>query len=220
MKLEVLHLDTACVVVNKPTGVCVIPDRQGNKQTVRTLLEEQLQQKLWVLHRLDRETSGALLFAKNAQAHQILNDAFAARQISKTYWALTTGSLADTGIFAGALHKARKNRMRLAKPGEDGLAAQTRFKVLERLGNAMWLELSPHTGRQHQLRVHLSSAGCAIFGDPLYAPNEIRQATPQLMLHARSLTFVSPGSGAQTTAVAEPPAFFMSTLEKLRANKT
>jgi 23S rRNA-/tRNA-specific pseudouridylate synthase len=159
--------------------------------------------------------------ARTAEAHQVLNDAFADRSVSKTYLALVSGGPADdSGRIDVALVPARKGRMRPAQPGEAGSEASTRYRVIARYpargagqgamgqGAAALVELEPLTGRQHQIRVHARSAGWPILGDRLYASQVVRARADRLMLHAKKLRFRHPESGAEVEFEAPTPRDF------------
>ena len=176
-RLKVLFEDGRLVVIDKPPGRLTIP---GRTPEPLPCLQEQLQQerggeRLWVVHRLDRGTSGCLAFARNAEAHRTLSMAFEAQQVHKRYLALVRGQLQpDVGSFTQALSPGRKGGMRLARPGEAGKPAETRFRVLERFQGPLgspgycWVECEPLTGRLHQIRVHLGFAGHPLAVDEDY----------------------------------------------------
>jgi tRNA pseudouridine32 synthase/23S rRNA pseudouridine746 synthase len=215
--LFLIHEDDAIVVVDKPAGLCVIPARDGDPQDcLRHLVEQRLGAKAFVVHRIDRETSGVVVMAKNAAAHRALNDAFAGRETWKRYVALVAGApAAPEGVVDAALIAGRKHRVRPARAGEDGLAASTRFEVLERYARASWVAFEPRTGRQHQIRVHARCLGCPILGDRLYAPQVVRDLAPRLMLHAESLRFRHPQSGVAAEFSAPLPSDFVALRQRL-----
>jgi RluA family pseudouridine synthase len=168
------------------------------------------------VHRIDRETSGLVVMARTAEAHRALNDSFVARETAKGYVALVGGSPPSAeGLVEVPLAPARRSRMRPALAGEKGLAAATRFRVLERYAAAAFVAFEPRTGRQHQIRVHARCLGCPILGDRLYAPQVVRDLAPRLMLHAASLRFAHPRTGAELEFRAEPPADFVAVRQRL-----
>ena len=169
--------EAGLVVVDKPSGLPVVPG--GGAQPgdcVRALLERQLGAEVWVVHRLDRETSGVLLFARTPELHRELCLAFEQRRVRKTYIAFTLGTPAPReGRIETPLHPARRGKVRPALPGEDGAwDAATRYivrKHWERDGAAVaMVETHPETGRHHQIRAHLRSIGTPILFDRVYGP--------------------------------------------------
>lgn len=218
--MEILHEDSDCLVVSKPAGIAVIPGRDEQPgDALRGQLESSRGERLWVIHRLDRDTSGALVFARNEVAHRRLSMAFESREVSKEYVAWTLGMPPqESGVVDVPLHSARKGRMRPALPGEEGaLQSSTAFRVeltmATRLGVVARIEARPKTGRQHQIRVHLRSVGAALLVDPFYArreavaAGELGTGSPvlgRLTLHARRLSF--PGGGGVVSVTAPLPA--------------
>ncbi len=171
-----LYEDASMIAVSKPPGVVVIPARgEETGLCLQAALEASRGEKLWVVHRLDRDTSGVLLFARTAGEHRRLNGLFEGRQVQKRYLAWTRGAMpADEGVIDTPLHSARKGKMRPAAPNEEGaLPSRTRYRVLRRweglkCGTLCAVELSPETGRQHQIRVHLRSVDAPLVVDPVY----------------------------------------------------
>jgi tRNA pseudouridine32 synthase/23S rRNA pseudouridine746 synthase len=148
-----------------------------------------------VVHRLDMATSGLIVFARGAQAQRRLNAAFAAREVEKTYVAIVDGLIADDEGAIDLPLIADWPRRPLQKVDlESGKPALTRFRVLGRDADAQRtrVELRPHTGRAHQLRVHLLAIGHPIVGDALYAPARVRDGADRLLLHASALRFPHP----------------------------
>lgn len=166
-------------MVDKPPGLVVIPARgEPPEQSLRHVVERQIGRSVWVVHRLDRGTTGVVVFAKTDESHRRLNALFAKHEVRKKYLAFTRGlPRSDSGTISVALHTARKGKMRPAKRGEpDSLPSQTRFQVLERFHTPVFevgfLELEPRTGRSHQIRVHLRFAEAPLLVDPLYGRSE------------------------------------------------
>lgn len=217
-----LYEDAHLIAVDKPAGVTVIPARDASlAQSLRGQLEAARGETLWVVHRLDRDTSGVLLFARDAQTHRALNLQFEAHRIEKSYWALAAGApLPARSEIRLPLHAARKGRMRPALAGEaaaleahTSLAVRARWPLPDGLQIAE-LDLRPHSGRQHQLRVHLRALEAPLLGDPLYRLPEVRRpqlppgsaSPPRLALHARCIAFAHPQDGRAMHIEAELPA--------------
>jgi RluA family pseudouridine synthase len=201
----VLHLDDDVVVVSKPAGQVVIAERGGPPEAcLRRRLEEQLDRRLWVVHRIDRDASGLVVFAGNARAHRALSLAFEQRQVDKTYVAFAAGELEpERGRIDVALHAARKGKTRPARPDEPGRREAATEYVLRKTWRrddavVSLVEAHPLTGRHHQIRVHLRSVGAPLLFDPLYGRGLMPpglDGTPcgRLALHAQRLVLPIPG---------------------------
>ncbi|MHB8410457.1 MAG: RluA family pseudouridine synthase [Candidatus Acidiferrales bacterium] len=222
--LEILYSDEDLVVVNKPAGMVVHPGAGIKSGTmVNALLHEfgargELSSiggelRPGIVHRLDRETSGALLVARNDKAHRALSDQFRDRKIDKTYIALLHGRLKDdTGRIELPVSRDLHRRVRMTTRRREGRAARTDWRVRMRLAGYTFLEADLHTGRTHQIRVHFSSLGHPVVGDTLYgAPAQPKagvMALPPLgrnFLHAAHLRFVHPTTGKAVDVRAPMP---------------
>lgn len=198
--LVLLHEDDDVVAVQKPSGEPVIPARDGSAQDcVQRRLERQLGRRLWVVHRIDKDASGVVVFALNADAHRALSLAFEHRRVSKAYTAFVAGSIEPPrGRLDVPLHPARKGKTRPARPGEPGAqAATTAYATQKRWTLVSLLEVHPLTGRHHQIRVHLRAAGVPILFDPLYGRGLMPEALAgapcaRLALHARRIDLPAP----------------------------
>ena len=166
----VLVADGGLLAVDKPAGVPVIPGRtQEGPVPLQQQLERALGRKLWVVHRLDRDTSGVLLFATTAAAHRALSMAFEAGHVRKSYLALVRGAVPAPLDLDAPLAPARRSRMRVVREGEEGKPARTLVRPVQSLRDATLVEAVPLTGRTHQIRVHLLSAGHPLLVDHQYA---------------------------------------------------
>ncbi|MBC7552952.1 MAG: RluA family pseudouridine synthase [Taibaiella sp.] len=169
MKLDILYEDDDLIIVNKPAGLLVIPDRFNSElPSLNKLLETQLNQKVWVAHRLDRDTSGVICFAKNEQAHKYLSNLFMERDINKYYAGLVTGIvMPQEGRIENMLaeHPVIGGKMIVAKKGKT---AVTDYKVAEQWPLYALMQFQIHTGRTHQIRVHMQSIGHPLVCDELY----------------------------------------------------
>ena len=164
------------LAVNKPAGVLVVPGRR-EKASLRQQLEAALGQPVWIIHRLDRDTSGVLLVALDAASHRAASLAFESGSVDKHYLALVRPPLQTALLVDAPLLPARRGRMRLANAGEGGKPAQTRLRPLERYQKAGLVEAQPLTGRTHQIRLHLQAAGSPLLVDPQYGrPEAITEA--------------------------------------------
>jgi len=159
---------TGLLAVDKPAGVLVVPGRVDSGPTVRQALEAQLGRSVWVCHRLDRDTSGALIFALDADAHRAASMAFERGEATKRYLALVAGRLEQPSLVELPLVEGRKRTMRPARPGESGKPAVTQVTPLKVFAAATLVAAEPRTGRQHQIRVHLRALGHPLLFDHQY----------------------------------------------------
>jgi 23S rRNA pseudouridine955/2504/2580 synthase len=213
LRRQILHIDDALIVIDKPAGLAV----QGGSKVHRHLdgMLDALRcggERPRLVHRLDRDTSGVLLLARNATAAAHLARAFRERALAKVYWALVIGVPAESrGEIRLALAKvAGPGGERMAVDSEGGDPATTWWHVVERVGRqAAWLALQPLTGRTHQLRAHCAALGTPILGDGKYGPSappaDLGVPASALHLHARSITLPHPHGGALTITAPLPP---------------
>jgi RluA family pseudouridine synthase len=172
------------VAVDKPAGLNVIPGRDGKGPNARELLQAQLKRAVWVVHRLDRDTSGVLLFALDAATHRSVSMAFEAGEVKKRYLALVEGRVEGPLDLQFPLESGRKGRMRV---GPNGKASRTLVEPLERFEHATLVAAEPLTGRTHQIRVHLSHAGHPLLFDHQYRHTEQSALIARTPLHAARL---------------------------------
>jgi RluA family pseudouridine synthase len=215
--LTILHDDGALVAVAKPAGEPVIAARgEPPGACVQKRLERQLRHRVFVVHRIDRDASGVVVFALDAAAHRATSLAFEHRSVDKLYLAFVAGALEpDSGRLDTPLHAARKGKTRPARAGESGSqAAVTDYATRRRwaLGEHVvsMLEARPHTGRHHQIRVHLRAAEAPILFDPLYSrgrmPGVLAEAPcSRLALHAQRIELPS-ADGSARLAIEAPLA--------------
>ena len=236
--LTILWEDADFLVIDKPAGLVVHPGPGHPAQTlVNALLHHRPEvagvgdeRKAGLVHRLDRDTSGCLLVAKNDAAHRALSAQFAARTVDKAYWAFAWGHLRGSeGVFDAPIGRSTSDRQQMSSRTRHGRRAVTRWRVVETYVVAQWLEIEPETGRTHQIRVHLAEAGHPVFGDARYGggasrakgfygprqawAREAAAAATRQALHARALAFDHPRTGERLHVEAPLPP----DLEVLRA---
>jgi tRNA pseudouridine32 synthase / 23S rRNA pseudouridine746 synthase len=202
--LQILHEDAQIIVIDKPAGLLSVPGKLAGRQDC---LISRLQAARWdalVVHRLDCDTSGVIIFARTKQAQGFLGQEFEHRRAQKTYIACVHGQIVeDRGTIDLPLGSDWDYRPR-QKVTPEGRPARTDWQVIERGPTETRVRLTPHTGRSHQLRVHMLALGHPILGDQIYAAETSRQY-PRLMLHAETLGLHHPASGNWVTYAAPCP---------------
>ena len=206
--MDIVFADDSLLVLNKPAGLLAVPGRGAEKQDCLSTRVQALYPDALVVHRLDMATSGLMLMARGAAMQRAVSRLFETRQIDKTYVAVVAGCLPVDAVWQTidqpiwADWAARP----LRRVDPRGQASQTRWRCVEQLDGEMpasRVELQALTGRSHQLRVHLQNLGHPILGDALYAPPDLAERAPRLLLHARSLAFVHPLTGAALDFTAQ-----------------
>lgn len=217
----ILYLDEHLLAINKPSSLRVLPDGyHPETEHVRSLLEP-LYGRLWIIHRLDKETSGVLVLARSVQAHRALNLQFDRRLVEKTYHALVSGNPTWNEVTIDCpLRVNGDRRHRTVVDFEHGKAAITHCKRIESFETCTLLAVQPRTGRTHQIRAHLAHLGHPILGDPVYGhPRSQSHQTflvERLALHAQKLIFHHPVNNRPLRVEAPYPADFHTWLERLR----
>ncbi|TWT38451.1 RluA family pseudouridine synthase [Blastopirellula retiformator] len=203
---KVLHLDEQLIVLDKPSGLLSVPGRGDDKYDSLAVQVAADYPGARNVHRLDRDTSGVIVMAFDAETHRQLSRQFEQRETSKRYVAIVAGQVADdSGRIELPLRKDFDHPPRHMVDPELGKPAITDWQIETWLKDATRLALIPQTGRSHQLRVHLQAIGHPILGDPLYSPPEIKAAAPRLMLHAQELEITHPASGKRMRFTAPAP---------------
>jgi len=214
--LDVLFEDDDLIIINKPTDLTVHP---GAGQREHTLVNALLshcttlsgiggKERPGIVHRLDKETSGCLVVAKNDVAHRELSKQFAARTVEKIYLALVAGKLRKpTGVIEENIGRHPIQRKRMSVASKRGRAAKTEYRVIRSSDQASLVECRLHSGRTHQIRVHLHHLGHPVLGDKIYAPRFAKNFHRQ-MLHAWKLGFRHPCTGEWRSFEASLPADF------------
>ena len=221
--LEIVYQDEDVAVVNKPQGMVVHPSAGHTSGTLVNALMYHIKDlsgingvlRPGIVHRIDKDTSGLLMIAKNDQAHLALADELKDKKSLRKYWAIVHGNLPnDRGVIEAPIGRSEKDRKKQTVTAK-GKPALTRFQVLERFGDYTLVELQLETGRTHQIRVHMAYIGHPVAGDEVYGPRKTLKGHGQF-LHARTLGFTHPRTGEVLEFTAEAPAIFQETLEKLR----
>ncbi|MBG79892.1 MAG: RNA pseudouridine synthase [Phycisphaerae bacterium] len=203
----VIFADNKLIVFEKPTSLLSVPGIGPEKADCLVARAQADFPGARIVHRLDRDTSGLIVLARDADTHRELSRQFQDREVEKTYEAIAGGILAiDEGMIDAAIRKDMDNPPRQMIDDVQGRPSKTRWMVMERGDDCTRIQLFPLTGRSHQLRLHLQSIGHPILGDDLYAPDEMRARVDRLMLHATILEFTHPSSGKRL--IFESPAPF------------
>ena len=232
--LDVLFEDKSLLVVNKPPGLVVHPSAGHEEHTLVNALLHHCKGSLsgiggvarpGIVHRLDKETSGCLVVAKNDETHLALAKQFEERTVEKLYDALVLGVLArDTGEVRASIARHPTQRQRMAvRDNADSRFAHTSYRVLERLVHSTHVEAEIHTGRTHQIRVHFQFIGHPVVGDSTYGGKANKRFTevtgyeaPRVLLHSRKLSFIHPRTGRKVKFTAPLPEDFQAAVKFLR----
>ncbi|MGL4521935.1 MAG: RluA family pseudouridine synthase [Bacilli bacterium] len=222
--LDVVYEDDDVVVVNKPRGLVVHP---GNGNTSGTLVNALMYHtknlsgingiiRPGIVHRIDKDTSGLLVVAKNDKAHVHLSEQLKAKSASRKYVAIVHGVIPHAlGTIDAPIGRDTSNRQNFTVTGDNSKDAITHFKVLERFANHTLVECELETGRTHQIRVHMKYIGFPLAGDPKYGPKRTLPLQGQA-LHARELSFIHPRTGETMTFTAPLPNQLSELIEELK----
>jgi 23S rRNA pseudouridine1911/1915/1917 synthase len=233
--LEIIAQNDHFIAVNKPAGLLSIPDREGKEPSLKQMLQQQLEQ-VFTVHRLDRETSGIIVFAKDPETHKFLSQAFEERNVEKYYIGLVNGQLPEkkkTIDAPIAEHSGKRGLMIVHKRGKPAI---TDYEVLEEFGKFSLVQFRIHTGRTHQIRVHMQYVGHPLVCDELYGDGmpvrvssfkrnynlskyeeEEKPILARTGLHAQRLRFIDAG-GVAFNLEAEMPKDMRALLQQLRKN--
>jgi len=223
--LDVVYEDEDIIVINKQRGLVVHPATGNWSGTLVNALLDHVDDlegiggelRPGIVHRLDKDTTGLLVVAKNETALQSLSDQIRTHTARRIYWALVHGnSMPDTGKIDAPIGRHPGDRKRMAVNTKQGRPAVTYFKTLERFSGYALLECRLETGRTHQIRVHLAFIGHPVVADPVYGTRRAHLEMVPQALHARQLGFNHPRTGEWMEHTAEPPADMITVLERLR----
>ena len=224
--LDILYEDDSLMVVNKPKNMVVHPSAghfsgtlvnavlfhcKGNLSGINGIIRP------GIVHRIDKDTTGALLICKTDSCHRILAEQLKVHSITRKYRAVVQGNLKDDeGTIEGPIGRHATDRKKMAINYKNGKEAVTHYRVLERFGNATYIECQLETGRTHQIRVHMASIGHPLLGDTTYGSVKNPYHLQGQALHAMVLGFLHPVTNMYMEFTAPLPEYFLKLLEKLR----
>ena len=226
--LDILYEDTDLLVVNKPKNMVVHPAAGHYEHTLVNALMYHCRNQLsgingvlrpGIVHRIDKDTTGALVVCKNDMAHQGLAEQLAVHSITRRYRAVVHGNLKEnTGTIEGTIGRHPTDRKKMAMNVKNGKPAVSHYQVLERLNGYTYVECRLETGRTHQIRVHMAAIGHPLLGDELYGPKKCPVKNLQgQTLHAMVLGFQHPGTKTYMEFTAPLPEYFQNLLKKLKS---
>lgn len=224
MQLDIRYEDSDVIVINKPKGIVVHPANGNQSGTLVNGLLYHCKDlsgingilRPGIVHRIDKDTTGLLIVAKNDLAHVSLSEQLQSKSVSRLYYALVHGVIEhEFGTIDAPIGRDKKDRQKMAVTSTNSKDARTHFKVLERFAEYTFVECRLETGRTHQIRVHMQYIGHPVVGDEKYSYRKTLQTQGQL-LHAHQLTFIHPRSGENVTVEADLPKQFADILEEIR----
>lgn len=226
--LDILYEDEDVIVVNKARGMVVHPAAGVSRGTLVNALLAHCKDlsgingalRPGIVHRLDKDTSGVMIAAKNDAAHRSLAEQIQQKTAKRVYWAILTGNIAEEeGVIHGAIGRNPKDRQKMAVVRENGKDATTKFRVLERFGAYTLVECRLMTGRTHQIRVHMAYIGYPVVGDPKYGAKKCPFSIEGQALHSKTLMFTHPRTGERMEFEAPLPEDMQMILDDLRGKK-
>lgn len=222
--IDIIYEDEDVIVVNKSQGMVVHPAPGNYNGTLVNALLYHCKDlssingvvRPGIVHRIDKDTSGVLVIAKNDEAHKKLSEQLKDHSMKREYFALIEGRLKnDSGTIDKPLGRCKKDRLKIGIV-EDGKRAVTHYEVLERYNGYTLIKCVLETGRTHQIRVHMASIGFPLVGDPLYGFKRQKFKLEGQVLHAKTLGFIHPRSGEYMEFTSELPQYFSQLINKLR----
>ncbi len=213
--MKIIYEDQHLLIVDKPAGLSVLPDGwEKDSEYLVKLLEEQYG-KVFIVHRLDKITSGVMVFGRDAETHRALNIQFENHEAQKTYHAIVEGNPKwDEKVARHPLRANVGHKHRTMVDDKNGKPSETRFKVIKRYQETALVEAKPMTGRTHQIRVHAYALGHPLVEDMLYGSRD-RYGFPRPMLHSQTLTLIHPATNERVKYSAPRPNDFEEALNIL-----
>lgn len=226
--LDIIYEDSDLLVINKPQGMVVHPAAGNYHGTLVNALLYQVKDlsgingvvRPGIVHRIDKDTSGLLVVAKNDKAHLGLSAQLKDHTMARVYWAIVHGVMGEPGgIVDAPIGRHPVQRKKMAVDPKNGKPAITHYRVLDRFAGYSLLELKLETGRTHQIRVHLSYLGHPVAGDPVYGPKKNPLQLAGQALHAKEISFVHPTTGEKMHFTSDLPSYFTNALEQIRQTR-
>lgn len=223
--IDIIYQDEDIVIVNKPQGMVVHPGVDNDCGTLVNGLLYHIDKlstinqdiRPGIVHRIDKDTSGILVVAKNNKTHKFLSSQLKSRKVNRVYLTLVHGIVEnDKGIINAAIGRNKINRIKMTVKETNGRTAISHYKVLYRFHKYTLVEVSLETGRTHQIRVHMAHLNHPVVGDPIYSNRENKFNIDKQMLHAYKLGFIHPSKNKYIEFTAELPNYFLAILDKLR----
>ena len=224
--LDILYEDEDVMIVNKPKGMTVHPAPGHSSGTLVNAVMYHCRGNLsgingvlrpGIVHRIDKDTTGALIICKNDVAHRKIAEQLAVHSITREYLGIVTGNIKeDSGTIEGNIGRDPRERKRMAVVKVGGKPAVTHYRVLERFGNYTFCAFKLETGRTHQIRVHMASKGHPLLGDTVYSSGRSPYPTEGQTLHAATIGFIHPRTGEYVEFTTPLPAYFKNILKRLR----
>jgi RluA family pseudouridine synthase len=215
--LPILFIDEYLLAVNKPAGLPTLPDGYDKSAPCLIHLLKQQYGRVWVVHRLDKATSGVIVLARTAAIHRALNIAFDSREVHKVYHAIVIGTPPwEKHMIDLPLRPDGDRRHRTVIDAQHGKAAVTHLRVIERFAQHTLIEARPETGRTHQIRAHLAAIDLPLAGDVLYGGKSVAALIARTALHACAIDFEHPATSEPLHLEAPYPPDFTQALRQLR----
>ncbi len=223
--LDIVYEDDDLIVVNKPRGLVVHPGAGNEEHTLANALKFHSDNlstlngefRPGIVHRIDKDTAGLLIVAKNDAAHAFLSNQLADHTLGRKYYALVLGVIPENeGKIIAPIGRDQKFRQKMAVDLLRGKEAETNFKVIERFKESTLVECALKTGRTHQIRVHMAYIGYPVIGDPIYGKGNRKMYDEGQLLFAHEIHFIHPRTKKEMTFSVDLPTYFKEILEKLR----